>query len=91
MEYYSALKGMQGWSGRSSKSACLASVPVPPRKKEKKKDAKHVKKKKNTGVPSSHVARCRWLTPVILATQEAEIRRIVVQSQLQQIVCETLS
>jgi hypothetical protein len=23
-------------------------------------------------------ARCRWLTPVILATQEAEIRRIVV-------------
>jgi hypothetical protein len=26
-------------------------------------------------------ARCRWLTPVILATQEAKIRRIVVQSQ----------
>jgi hypothetical protein len=30
-------------------------------------------------------------TPVILATQEAEIRRIVVPSQPGQIVCETLS
>jgi hypothetical protein len=29
--------------------------------------------------------------PVILATQEAEIRRIAVQSQLRQIVHETLS
>jgi hypothetical protein len=36
-------------------------------------------------------ARNRWLTPVILATQEAEIRRIMVQSQLEQIVHETLS
>jgi hypothetical protein len=27
------------------------------------------------------IAGCWWLTPVILATQEAEIRRIVVQSQ----------
>jgi hypothetical protein len=33
----------------------------------------------------------QWLTPVILATQEAVIRRIVVQSQPRQIVCETLS
>jgi hypothetical protein len=32
-----------------------------------------------------------WLTPVILAIQEAEIRRIMVQSQPGQIVCETLS
>jgi hypothetical protein len=31
------------------------------------------------------------LTPVILATQEAEIRRIVVQSQPMQIVCKTLA
>jgi hypothetical protein len=33
------------------------------------------------------IARCWWLTPVILATQEAEIRRTVVQSQPGQIVC----
>jgi hypothetical protein len=33
----------------------------------------------------------QWLTPVILATQEAEIRRIEAQSQPGQIVCETLS
>jgi hypothetical protein len=32
-----------------------------------------------------------WLTPVILATQEAEIRRIMVRSQPGQIVCEILS
>jgi hypothetical protein len=36
-------------------------------------------------------ARSRWLTPVILATQEAEIRRIAVRSQPGQIVSETLS
>jgi hypothetical protein len=32
----------------------------------------------------------RWLTPVIPATQEAEIRRIEDQSQLREIVLETL-
>jgi hypothetical protein len=36
-------------------------------------------------------ARCWWLTPVILATQEAEIRRISVQSQRRQILHEPLS
>jgi hypothetical protein len=33
----------------------------------------------------------QWLTPVILTTQEAAIRRIMVQSQARQIVQETLS
>jgi hypothetical protein len=33
---------------------------------------------------------CRWLTPVILVTQEADIRRITVRSQPRQIVHKTL-
>jgi hypothetical protein len=36
-------------------------------------------------------ARCWWLSSVIPATQEAEIRRIVVRSQPRQTVHETLS
>jgi hypothetical protein len=32
-----------------------------------------------------------WLKPIILATQEAEIRRFMVQSQPRQIVLMTLS
>jgi hypothetical protein len=36
-------------------------------------------------------AGCQWLTPVIQATQEAEIRRITVRSQPGQIARETLS
>jgi hypothetical protein len=37
------------------------------------------------------VVRHQWLTPVILATQEAEIRRTAAQNQHGQIVCGTLS
>jgi hypothetical protein len=37
------------------------------------------------------IARRQWLMPIILATQEAEISRIAVQSQSRKIVCETLS
>jgi hypothetical protein len=37
------------------------------------------------------IVRCLWLMNIILATQEIEIRRIAVQSQAGQIVCETLS
>jgi hypothetical protein len=36
-------------------------------------------------------ARHQWLPPVILATQETEIRKITVRSQPRQIVHETLS
>jgi hypothetical protein len=44
-------------------------------------------------VPSKihKAAGCWWLQPIILATQEAEIMRIAVPSQLQQIVHRTLS
>jgi hypothetical protein len=45
-----------------------------------------------TSIHLIHIINGRqWLTPVILATQEAEIRRTVVQSQLGQVVLKTLS
>jgi hypothetical protein len=40
--------------------------------------------------PFSSAGR-QWLTPAILATQEAEIRRIDIRSQPKQIVQETIS
>jgi hypothetical protein len=42
-------------------------------------------------IKDSSAAGFWWLTPVILATQKAEIRGIKVQSQSGQMVCETLS
>jgi hypothetical protein len=52
---------------------------------------------KSTELPKVDKSRSRiraghqWLMPVILATQDAEIRSIVVQRQSRQIVHETLS
>jgi hypothetical protein len=40
---------------------------------------------------SKTIAKPRGLTPVILATREAEIKRIAVPNQPRQIVHETLS
>jgi hypothetical protein len=37
------------------------------------------------------IAGHQWLKTIILATQEAEIRRSAVQSQSRQIACKTLS
>jgi hypothetical protein len=42
-----------------------------------------------SGLKMRKIARHQWLTPVILVTQEAEIRRSMVQSQPGQIVLET--
>jgi hypothetical protein len=47
--------------------------------------------KKKNHIQKLHPAKRRWLRPVILATQEAEIRGIAVRSQSGQIVHETLS
>jgi hypothetical protein len=66
---------MEGWWSVSS-STVPAWVQIPAVLKKKKK-------KEEAGY---------WLPkPVTLATEEAEIRRIVVQRQPRQIVCETLS
>jgi hypothetical protein len=40
-------------------------------------------------IKSIAVAGCQWLVPVIIATWEAEIRRITVQGQSWKTVCET--
>jgi hypothetical protein len=46
---------------------------------------------KSTHLKGHNSARHRWFTPVILAIQEADIRRIMIRSQPVQIVRETLS
>jgi hypothetical protein len=48
-----------------------------------------IQKKKNRALKSSYSLGW-WLTPVILATQWVEVRRIMVQSQPRQIVRETI-
>jgi hypothetical protein len=40
---------------------------------------------------SSWIARHQWLTPIIIATQEANIRRILVQGQHRKVAHETTS
>jgi hypothetical protein len=42
-------------------------------------------------VKNKILARCWWLTPVILATQETKIRRTVVRRQPREIVHKILS
>jgi uncharacterized HAD superfamily protein len=42
-------------------------------------------------IKNSKQTRLRWLTPIILASWEAETRRTVVRSQPRQIVYQTLS
>jgi hypothetical protein len=43
-----------------------------------------------TAIKSSIPSQIPWLTPVILSTQEAELRRSAVQSQFGQIIPKTL-
>jgi hypothetical protein len=51
----------------------------------------HKQRKGKDNLRKKVTAGHRWLTPVILATQEAEIRRITVRSQPRQIVRDILS
>jgi hypothetical protein len=50
-----------------------------------------IRKMQNTACCLLTIGKKKWLMPGILSTQEAEIKRIVVQSQPGQIVLETLS
>jgi hypothetical protein len=50
-----------------------------------------VSSKPSTAKKKKKKARQGWLTAVILVTQESEIRKMAVQSQHGQIVCEIIS
>jgi hypothetical protein len=43
------------------------------------------------GLEMKRGTRHQWLMPIILVTQEAEIKRTAVQSQPEQVLLETLS
>jgi hypothetical protein len=65
-------------------------------KKQKKPHHLHLKHRTtlamaNFNLNAHSIPGHQWLTPVILTTQEAEIRRMAIQSQPRQIVFETLS
>jgi hypothetical protein len=68
------------------KSSCLSNV------RPWVQDPSATKKKKKTRLLKEQtLAGHQWFMPVIPATQEVEIRRIVVWSQPGQIICEPLS
>jgi hypothetical protein len=46
---------------------------------------------KNSSLRKEKIAGSQWLILIILATQEAGIRRIMVRSQPRQMVCKVLS
>jgi hypothetical protein len=62
-----------------------------PKNTTKKTLTYHKHTQQSSRIQNQYTAGHRWLTLVILAIQEAEIRRIVVRSQPRHIVCETLS
>jgi hypothetical protein len=75
-----------GWGRRITwaHETSLGNIVIGPPSKKRDKCPPQKKRETNAG--------CWWLTPVILrTTQEAEIRRITVQSQPGQRVCEILS
>jgi hypothetical protein len=49
------------------------------------------RRRQKNGEFKDSLGQLHWLMPEILATQEAEIRKIEVQSQPGPTVCETLS
>jgi hypothetical protein len=53
-------------------------------------NSSHPSHHKQTSLKNTDRARCRWLMPVILATQEV-IRKIEVRNQPRQVICKSLS